>query len=286
MKVCFVENISVSGKQNQFAPTALVKPPERVQDVLRNKNDSPLPNSIPESQSPALVTTGVLSVLMPIYNECATLPGLLERIQAVPVAKEIILVDDASTDGTRELLQTRIDGILPGVRVFYHDRNQGKGAAIRTAIPHATGEFCIIQDGDWEYDPQDYAAILQAFQEPGVDAVYGSRFLHGWPAMRLPNRMVNILLAWMVRFFFHTPMTDEATCYKAFRASVLKSLPLTCRRFEFCPEVTAKAIRRGHRIVEVPIHYEARSMDEGKKIRWTDGPAAIWTLLKFRFVRF
>ena len=281
-----MENISVSGKPTQFAPTALVNPPTRTQDVLRDVNDTSLPTPVREPQSGTSVTTGVLSVLMPIYNERATLPGLLERIQAVPIPKEIILVDDASTDGTRELLQTQIDGILPGVRVFYHDRNQGKGAAIRTAIPHATGEFCIIQDGDWEYDPQDYAAILKAFQEPGVDAVYGSRFLHGWPAMRLPNRMVNMLLAWMVRFFFGTPMTDEATCYKAFRTPVLQSLPLTCRRFEFCPEVTAKAIRRGHRIVEVPIRYEARSMDEGKKIRWTDGPAAIWTLLKFRFARF
>ena len=229
---------------------------------------------------------GVLSVLMPVYNECATLPELLERIQAVPIAKEIILVDDASTDGTRELLQTQVEGVLPGVRVFYHDHNQGKGAAIRTAIPHATGDFCIVQDGDMEYDPQDYVAILQAFGQHNADAVYGSRFLNGWPSMRLPNRVVNKLLAWMVRFFFRSPMTDEATCYKAFRTSVLQSLPLTCRRFEFCPEVTAKVLRRGHRIVEVPIHYEARSMADGKKIRWTDGVAAIWTLLKFRFARF
>ena len=281
----------MSGKQPQFAPTALASPPSRAQEVCsqdasRAPDNSLQPSVVQEPYQNARVANGVLSVLMPIYNERATLPGLLERIQAVPVLKEIILVDDASTDGTRELLQTEIDGVLPNVRVFYHDHNQGKGAAIRTAIPHAAGEFCIIQDGDWEYDPQDYAAILQAFQEPGVDVVYGSRFLNGWPNMRLPNRIVNKLLAWMVRFFFHTPMTDEATCYKAFRADVLQSLPLTCRRFEFCPEVTAKAIRRGHRIVEVPIRYEARSMDEGKKIRWTDGVAAIWTLLKFRFVRF
>lgn len=282
----FVENISLPGKPPQFAPTALANPPARAQEVLRPPTAGTQTFLAQEATPGTTATTGVLSVLMPIYNECATLFGLLERIQAVPIPKEIILVDDASTDGTRELLQTQIDGILPGIRVFYHDRNQGKGAAIRTAIPYAAGEFCIIQDGDWEYDPQDYAAILQAFQEPGVDAVYGSRFLRGWPAMRLPNRLVNMLLAWMVRFFFRTPMTDEATCYKSFRTPVLQSLPLTCRRFEFCPEVTAKAIRRGYRIVEVPIHYEARSMDEGKKIRWTDGVAAIWTLLKFRFVRF
>ena len=228
----------------------------------------------------------MLSVLMPVYNERATLLSLLERIRAVPVTKEILIVDDCSTDGTRELLRTEIEGRYPEVRVYYHDRNQGKGAAIRTAIPHAKGEFSIIQDGDMEYHPEDYIPILCAFKEHNTSVVYGSRFMNGWPKMQLPNRIVNVLLAWMVRFFFRTPMTDEATCYKAFRTEVLQSIPLTCMRFEFCPEVTAKVIRRGYRPVEVPIQYEARSMAEGKKIRWTDGVEAIWTLFKFRFVRF
>jgi glycosyltransferase involved in cell wall biosynthesis len=227
-----------------------------------------------------------LSVLMPVYNEKASLLLLLERIRAVPLALEVVLVDDASTDGTREIIQTEVDGHFPNIRVFYHERNQGKGAAIRTAIPYATGRYCIIQDGDLEYDPQDYATILRAFEAQNADVVYGSRFMDQWPRMRLPNKIVNQLLAWMVRFFFRTPMTDEATCYKAFRTEVLQSLPLTCKRFEFCPEVTAKVIRRGYRIVEVPIRYEARSMAEGKKIRWTDGVNAIWTLLKYRFARF
>jgi dolichol-phosphate mannosyltransferase len=227
-----------------------------------------------------------LSVLMPVYNEAETLPHLLERVRAVPVAKEILIVDDGSTDGTREYLRDQIEKCCPDVRVFYHDQNEGKGAAIRTAIPHAIGRYSIVQDGDLEYDPLDYLVLLEAFRAQDVPVVYGSRFLRGWPKMRLPNRIVNKLLAWMVRFFFRTPMTDEATCYKAFRTEVLQSIPLECRRFEFCPEVTAKIIRRGHRIVEVPIRYEARSMAEGKKIRWTDGVAAIWTLLKFRFVRF
>ncbi|HZO88420.1 MAG TPA: glycosyltransferase family 2 protein [Chthonomonadaceae bacterium] len=227
-----------------------------------------------------------LSVLLPIYNERATLLTLLERIRAVPVEKEILIVDDASTDGTRALLRSEVEGKYPEVRVFYQTHNQGKGAALRAAIPHATGAYCIVQDGDLEYDPQDYLTILRAFQEQNADVVYGSRFLRGWPKMRPANKLINILLAWMVRIFFRTPMTDEATCYKAFRTDVLSSLPLTCRRFEFCPEVTAKVIRRGHRIVEVPIRYEARSMAQGKKIRWTDGLAAIWTLLKFRFARF
>jgi dolichol-phosphate mannosyltransferase len=229
---------------------------------------------------------GTLTVLMPIYNERHTLQGLLDRIRAVPVSKEIVIVDDASTDGTRDYLRTQVEGKYPDVRVFYHARNQGKGMAIRTAIPHATGDYCIVQDGDLEYHPEDYLPILRAFREQQADVVYGSRFQHGWPKMRPANRLINILLAWMVRFFFRMPMTDEATCYKAFRTDVLQSIPLTCRRFEFCPEITAKVIRRGHRIVEVTIRYEARSMAEGKKIRWTDGPIAIWTLLKFRFARF
>lgn len=228
----------------------------------------------------------MLSVLMPVYNERNTLLPLLERIRAVPLDKEILIVDDASTDGTRELLCGEVEGKFPDVKVLYHPHNQGKGAAIRTAIPCARGEYCIVQDGDLEYWPEDYIPILQAFRAEKADVVYGSRFLNGWPPMRLPNRIVNKLLALMVRVMFRTTMTDEATCYKAFRTEALQSLPLTCRRFEFCPEVTAKAIRRGYRIVEVPIRYEARTMAEGKKIRWTDGVEAIWTLFKWRFARF
>ncbi len=228
----------------------------------------------------------ILSVLMPVYNEQATLLKLLERILAVPLEKEIIIVDDCSTDGTHDILKTHVEGKYSNVVVRYHDQNQGKGAAIRTAIPHATGTYSIVQDGDLEYDPNDYLPIVKAFEEQNASVVYGSRFLHGWPQMRPANKLVNKLLAWMVRFFYRTPMTDEATCYKAFRTEILQSIPLTCTRFEFCPEVTAKVIRRGYRIVEVPITYEARSMAEGKKIRWTDGVSAIWTLFKYRFIPF
>lgn len=223
---------------------------------------------------------------MPVYNEQSSLMTLIEQVRAVPIEKEIIIVDDFSDDGTREILQQRVEGKYPDVQVFYHARNQGKGAAIRTAIPHATGTYCIVQDGDLEYDPNDYVPIVKAFETRNVAVVYGSRFLNGSPKMRPANKLVNKLLAWMVRFFFRTPMTDEATCYKAFRTEVLQSIPLTCQRFEFCPEVTAKVIRRGYRIAEVPITYEARTMAEGKKIRWTDGVAAIWTLIKYRLIRF
>ncbi len=227
-----------------------------------------------------------MSVLIPVYNEHAALLSLLERVRAVPVEKQILLVDDASTDGTTELLRTQVEGHFSDVQVYYHTKNQGKGAAIRTAIPHATSDYSIIQDGDLEYDPQDYLTILKEFQQPGVQVVYGSRFLRGWPKMRFANRLINRLLPWLVKVMFGASITDEATCYKAFRTELLQSIPLTCCRFEFCPEVTAKVLRRGVKIVEVPIHYEARSMEEGKKIRWTDGVAAIWTLIKYRFARF
>lgn len=206
-----------------------------------------------------------LTVLLPVYNERKTFPLLLERVRAVAIDKEVLIADDASTDGTREMLQTEIEGKFPDVRVFYHERNQGKGAALRTLIPHAQGEFSIVQDGDLEYDPSDYVTIIAAFCEKHADVVYGSRFMQGWPPMKLANRIVNVLLAWMVRILYLSPMTDEATCYKAFRTAVLQNIPLTCRRFEFCPEVTAKALRRGYKIVEVPIRYAARTFAEGKK---------------------
>jgi glycosyltransferase involved in cell wall biosynthesis len=230
--------------------------------------------------------TPALSVLLPVYNERASLLSLLERALAVPVEKEILLVDDASTDGTTDLLKQEVEGHYPNVKVFYHTTNQGKGAAIRTAIPQATGDFCIIQDGDLEYDPQDYLPILAAFSDPSISVVYGSRFLSGWPRMRPANRLINKLLPLLVRLLYGARLTDEATCYKAFRRALLQRMPLECERFEFCPEVTAKALRWGYKIVEVPIKYEARSLAEGKKIRWMDGVEAIWTLIKYRFKRF
>ena len=206
-------------------------------------------------------------------------------MREVNICKEILILDDASTDGTRELIKSDVEGKYPDVRVFYHEANQGKGAALRTLIPHAEGEFSIVQDGDLEYDPEDYIPMISAFAQPDVSVVYGSRFMHGMPNMRPANRLVNILLAWMVRSLFHARMTDEATCYKAFRTALLQSIPLACRRFEFCPEVTAKLLLRGNKIVEVPISYSARTLAEGKKIRWTDGVSAIWTLIRYRFFK-
>ena len=230
------------------------------------------------------VAPGTLTVIIPIRNERDTIDQVIERVKAAPVPKEILVVDDGSTDGTTDLLKA-MEARNPEVHVIYQPVNQGKGAAIRAAIPHAQGDFVIIQDGDLEYDPQDYPKMLRPMIEQNADIVYGSRFLENRPQMRLPNRIINWLLARMVKGLYGSPITDEATCYKLFRTHVLRSLPLTCRRFEFCPEVTAKALRRGYKIVEVPIRYEARTMAQGKKIRWTDGVEAIWTLLKYRFWR-
>jgi glycosyltransferase involved in cell wall biosynthesis len=222
---------------------------------------------------------------MPVYNERRSLEEILRRVLASPVRKEVLIVDDGSTDGTTEYLREHVDGKLEGVRVHYLERNGGKGAAIRAGIPLVRGEYVIIQDGDLEYDPSDYGKLIEPLEAGESDIVYGTRFARGYPPMRLANRWINKILAGMVRALYGVPMTDEATCYKAFRTEILRSIPLTCRRFEFCPEVTSKALRRGHRIVEVPISYEARTHREGKKIRWTDGVVAIWTLIKYRFWR-
>lgn len=248
----------------------------------------PLPKSVPhKSEETGNVSTSAfptLSVLLPIMNEVHTLCKLIDIILEVPIDKELIIVDDGSTDGTAQLLREKIEGKIPKVSVYYHQKNQGKGMALRTAIPHAIGKYSIVQDGDLEYNPNDYLAIIAAFNSDDVSVVYGSRFMKGYPKMKLPNRIVNILLSWMVRILYHAPLTDEATCYKAFRTSILQSIPLKCRRFEFCPEITAKVLKKGYKITEVPIRYSARTVAEGKKIRWTDGVEAIWTLCKYRFM--
>jgi glycosyltransferase involved in cell wall biosynthesis len=225
----------------------------------------------------------LISIVIPAYNEADTIVQAIDWVRAVPLQKEIIVVDDGSTDETPQLLAQQ-----PDVVVLRHPQNLGKGMAIRTAIAHATGNIIIIQDADLEYDPMDIPRVIAPIAEGKAQVVYGSRFLTARrpKGMRLPNWLINRLLAAMVRWLYWHPLTDEATCYKAFRADLLKSVPLTCQRFEFCPEVTAKVIRRGVKIMEVPISYEARTTLQGKKIRWWDGVEAIWTLLKWRWKRF
>jgi glycosyltransferase involved in cell wall biosynthesis len=190
---------------------------------------------------------------------------------------EIIVIDDASTDGTADLLSSD-----PEIVLLRHAMNQGKGAAIRHGIARVTGDIVIIQDADLEYDPQDYPSLAVPIRDGRCRVVYGSRFLAGRPRMALPNYVCNRLLALTANLLYGSRITDEATCYKAFDARLLHEIPLTCMRFEFCPEVTAKVLRRGEKIMEVPIHYTARGCEAGKKIRWWDGVVAFWTLLRCR----
>lgn len=219
-----------------------------------------------------------LSVIIPVYNEIDTIEEVLRRVREIDLDKEIIVTDDCSTDGTREFLNRQADIIL-----VESDQNQGKGKSIRSALEEVTGDIVLIQDADLEYDPNDYHALIQPIVDGDADMVYGSRFLRGKPKMRLINYIANKVFAALASLLYGVRVSDEATCYKAFRTEVLKSIELRCNRFEFCPEVTARLLKRGYRYVEVPIWYEARTHAQGKKITWKDGVECIWTLLKYRF---
>lgn len=221
-----------------------------------------------------------VSVLMPVYNEKDTLLEILRRVDAVPVEKEMILVDDFSTDGTRELL-----GDLPYgyIKVVLHPNNMGKGAAIRTAIPHATGDVVLIQDADLEYDPMDYPALVAPIIEGHADVVYGSRFLGVHRAFLFWHYIGNKFLSFLTNLLYDTTLTDMETCYKVFRADVIKSMKLRSNRFNIEPEITAKVLKKHYRLYEVPIHYAGRDYAEGKKITWRDGIWAVLSLLRYRF---
>ena len=225
-----------------------------------------------------------VSILIPVYNEALTLPLIVQRVLAAPLPpgceKEIVLIDDGSTDGTAELVD-RYEG-SPLVVVQHSPVNFGKGAALRIGIARATGDVILVQDGDLEYDPNDYVRILAPIVEGRAKVVYGSRFLGGVKGMKFANWTANKILTLASNLLFGAGITDEATAYKAFSRDVLQSMRLTCVRFEFCPEVTAKVRRLGYDIHEVPISYNPRGILEGKKIRWKDGVEALWTLCKYR----
>lgn len=222
-----------------------------------------------------------LSVIMPVFNESRTLLEILRLVRAAPFEKEIIIVDDGSGDGTREILSAIKD---PQIKILHHERNKGKGAAVRTALSSVTGNIVLIQDADMEYSPEDYPALLKPILEGKADVVYGSRFLGG------PHRVLffwhylaNSFFTFLTNLLYNINLTDMGTCYKAFRSDAIRNIRLRSNRFGFEPEVTAKVCKRHLRIYEVPISYYGRTYAEGKKITWRDGFIYLWCLLMFRF---
>ncbi len=221
-----------------------------------------------------------LSVITPVFNEKNTIKDIIKQIHKVDINKELIIVDDGSTDGTRAILKkikTNSD-----LKIIYHKQNQGKGMAIRTGIQSATGDFCIIQDADLEYDPQDYHKVLKPIREGKAEVVYGSRFTGEHRNMFFWHWIANRSLTLLTNILYNSTLSDMETCYKAFPTKMLQRMPLKCRRFEFEPEVTARVLKKGIRIYEVPISYAGREYHEGKKITWKDGFTALFTLLRYR----
>ena len=225
----------------------------------------------------------LLSIIIPAFNEAAFLPEVIRRVEETPYDKEIIIVDDGSTDGTREYLKGLVS---EGIKVIVHEKNMGKGAAMRTGIEVATGDIVIVQDADLEYDPKDYPVLLEPIMQGKADVVYGSRFLGG------PHRVLffwhsigNSLITLISNMFTDLNLTDMETGYKAFRKKVFETITIESNRFGFEPEITAKVAKKGFRIYEVPISYSGRSYQEGKKITWKDGVMALFTVLKYNLFR-
>ena len=227
-----------------------------------------------------------LSVIIPCYNEKATIHEIVAAVRAAPYPdKELIIVDDCSTDGTRQLLESEVAGLVD--RVIYHERNQGKGAALRTGFKAATGDVVIVQDADLEYDPNEYTRILEPIVQGKADVVYGSRFMGGEAhrVLYFWHRMGNGLLTLLSNMFTNLNLTDMETCYKAFRREIIQSITIEENRFGFEPEITAKLAKTRCRIFEVGISYYGRTYEEGKKIGWKDGVRAIWCILKYNLMR-
>jgi dolichol-phosphate mannosyltransferase len=226
-----------------------------------------------------------LSLIMPVYNEAATIREIVRKVMAVPLEIELIIVNDASTDNSAAIIEQEIKPAYPSVKVLTHEVNKGKAAAIRTGIPHCTGQIISIQDGDLETEPNDLIHLTAPIRSGQASVVYGSRYLntkeeHLYRSYQLGGR----LLSWTVNLLYGQHITDEPACYKVFKAEVLRSIKLDYDRFEFCPEVTAKVSKHGYKIKELPMNYYPRSFTEGKKLNWQDGLKAMWVLLKYRFI--
>jgi glycosyltransferase involved in cell wall biosynthesis len=223
----------------------------------------------------------LLSVVMPVYNEQATIEEIIRRVLAVPVRTELIIVDDGSTDGTRPILQ-RLSGDLP-IKVILQPANGGKGAALRRGFQDVTGDLVVIQDADLEYSPEEFPELIELICQGRADVVYGSRFLGRHRVFMFTHYAGNRLLTLITNVLYNTMLTDMETCYKVMRTEVLRSMTLDSNGFGIEPELTAKIFKRHYRVYEVPITYDGRGYEEGKKITWRDGVVALWVLLKYRF---
>jgi len=219
---------------------------------------------------------------MPVFDEQRTVEEMISRVLAVPIRIELVVVDDCSTDGSWEIL-TRLRE-KHGFKLFRQEKNRGKGAAVRRAIPETTGDVIVIQDADLEYSPEEYPELLDLIIRGKADAVFGSRFIGRHRCFLFTHYLANLFLNLVANILYNTTLTDMETCFKAIRADVLKSFPLRSNRFGIEPEITAKLFKAGARVYEVPITYEGRDYSEGKKITWRDGFPALWTLVKYRFV--
>ena len=222
-----------------------------------------------------------LSIIIPAYNEEQTLLTIIKKFTEIPLDKEIIIVDDGSTDSTPRILSNYKDKY--GFKIVRHNSNQGKGMAIRSAINHIAGDITIIQDADLEYDPQDYLRLIEAMKNGGEPVMYGART---WQRkhLHISSYLGSKMVTFLTNLLYRQKLTDEPTCYKAFDSKLLRSIPLKCKGFEFDPEITAKISKQGIKIKEISIRYHPRGFKEGKKIRWIDGVVAVWVLFKHLFI--
>ncbi len=227
------------------------------------------------------IESPLLSVVMPVYNERATIDEIVTRVLAVPMRVELIVVDDCSTDGTRDRLTDLQQHY--GFTLLLQERNQGKGAALRRGFAAVTGDIVVVQDGDLEYSPEEFPDLIDLIVEGRADVVYGSRFLGRHRVFLFTHYLGNRFLTLLTNVLYNTMLTDMETCYKAMRREVLQGLDLQSNGFGIEPEITAKIFKRGYRVYEVPITYDGRGYEDGKKITWRDGVVALWVLLKYRF---